>query len=174
MRNVTMARSVLFVVAVVLLLSALPMAASAQGNGPYQFYSLTPCRVADTRKPVSNPAPPTGGPILAEGTTRNFPIQGLCGVPAGAKAVALNVTVVGPNGNGYLKLYPVGIAQPPVSTINFNAGEPALANGALVPLGPSDGSGCPSACPADLAVYAKVAVAGGTVHMVVDVTGFFQ
>jgi hypothetical protein len=92
----------------------------------------------------------------------------------GAKAAALNVTVVTPNGAGYLKLFPVGIAQPPVSTINYNAGEPALANGAIVPLGTSDGTGCPTACPADLSIFTRVAVAGGTVHAVLDVTGYFQ
>ena len=64
---------------------ALPEPAAAQGAGPFQFHTLTPCRLVDTR----NPNGPSGGPILASLATRSFPVQGLCGVPVGAKAVAI-------------------------------------------------------------------------------------
>ena len=164
MRNVAISRAVLAVLAAGLLLVTLP----AQADGPFQYHSLTPCRLADTRNPVG----PSGGPILTQGSTRSFPVQGLCAVPPGAKAVSVNVTAVGPTGPGYLTLFPAGITQPTVSSLNFNAGEPAIGNGALVPLGPSDGSGtCPAGC--DLSVYARVSPTG-TVHMVLDVTGYFQ
>lgn len=131
--------------------------------GPFQFHSLTPCRLADTR----NPAGPSGGPILQDNTTRQFPVQELCGVPLGAKAVTVNVTAVGPTGAGFLTLYPSDITRPVVSSINFAAGEPALGNGAIVPLADN------SVQTLDLAVFARV-VGPGTVHMVLDVTGFFQ
>jgi hypothetical protein len=54
-----------------------------------------------------------------------------------------------------------------VSNLNFAAGEPALGNGAIVPLG---------ATLPDLNVYAKAGpIPGpGTVHVVIDVTGYFQ
>lgn len=140
---------------------ALAEPAAAQG-GPYQFHSLTPCRLADTR----NPNGPSGGPILASLATRNFPVQGLCGVPVGAKAVAINVTAVGPNGPGYLTLWPSGVSQPVVSSLNYDAGEPALGNGGIVPL---------STNPMDLSVFAFCNVpSGGAVHMVLDVTGYFM
>ena len=75
------------------------------------------------------------------------------------------MTITGPNQAGYLTLWPSGGAQPTVSTINFNAGEPALANGAIVPL---------AAAPPDLSIFYGVGV-GGTwsVHVILDVTGYF-
>ena len=57
-------------------------------------------------------------------------MKGVCNVSATAKAVSLNVTVVAPNTEGFLSLWPSGGAFPGVSTLNFLAGEPALANGA--------------------------------------------
>jgi hypothetical protein len=160
MRNVAICRTVLAVLAVGLLLAVLPTQAVAQGAGPYQFHSLTPCRLADTRS--STP------PILATDSTRTFVVQGLCGVPVGAKAASVNVTAVGPNGTGFLTLFPTGITRPVVSTLNYGAGEPAIANGAIVPLADQ------ATHAQDLSIFAKVAVAGGTVHMVLDVTGYFQ
>jgi len=90
-------------------------------------------------------------------------------VPIGAKAVSVNVTAVGPTGPGYLTVYPNGITQPQVSTVNFPAGVAAVANGALVALG--DYGTYPNT---DLNVYARVAATGGKVDMVLDVTGYFQ
>jgi hypothetical protein len=62
------------------------------GNaGALTFYPMTPCRVADTR---SGPGA-FGGPIMAAGETRSFPIPASgCYVPPGAAAYSLNVTVV--------------------------------------------------------------------------------
>jgi hypothetical protein len=160
MRNVTMSRTVLAVLAAGLALAALP----TQAAGPFQYHSLTPCRLADTR----NPAGPSGGPILTQGSTRAFPVQGLCLVPVGAKAVSVNVTAVGPSGAGFLTLFPSGITQPVVSSLNFNVGEAAIGNGALVPLADQ------STNPLDLSIFARVNATPGTVHMVLDVTGYFQ
>jgi hypothetical protein len=106
-----------------------------------------------------------GPPILSTGVTRTFSVQGVCGVPAGAKAASINVTAVRPNGAGHLTLFPTGGSVPVVSTVNFAAGEPAIANGAIVPL---------AASAPDLSVSPYVAAPGGTVHLVIDVTGYFQ
>ena len=64
----------------------------AQAGGPYSFFPLTPCRVVDTRGPTG----PQGGPALAANTVRNFTIIGVnsCGVPATAKAAAMNITAI--------------------------------------------------------------------------------
>ncbi|HVS00714.1 MAG TPA: hypothetical protein VMW27_29105 [Thermoanaerobaculia bacterium] len=140
---------------------AFAAATPAKADGPFQFHSLTPCRIVDTR----NAAGPTGGPALNHGQVRSFPIQGNCGVPSGAKAVALNVTVVSPAGGGHLTIFPSGTSVPLVSTLNFNAGEPALANGAIVPL---------SANANDLSTQPAVIGGNGTVHLILDVTGYFQ
>ena len=136
-------------------------AAVAQAAGPYQFYSVTPCRIVDTRRVTGV----TGGPALANQAVRNFPIQGQCGVPSTAKAAVLNVTIASPSNAGYLILFPYGTAQPLVSTINWAAGEPALANGAIVPLGTDP--------TLQLSVYSEL-YGGGTVQAILDVTGYFQ
>jgi hypothetical protein len=133
--------------------------APAAAEGPFQFHSLTPCRVVNTKTNIGT----SGGPLQSN-IARNFTMQGACGVPAGAKAVALNVTVVAPNGTGHLTLWPAGTALPTVSTINYTAGEPALANGAIVPL---------AASTPDLSARPFLAN-GGTVDLILDVTGYFM
>ena len=147
-----------FVLGAALCLAAGP--AAAQSAGPFQFHSLTPCRVADTRVPA--PASP-----IPDGTTRTFAVQGLCGVPVGAKAVTVNLTAVGPNGTGFLTMFPTGITRPVVSSLNFNAGEPALGNGAIVPVADQ------TTFAQDLSVFARVTGPGVT-NIVLDVTGYFQ
>src|SRR6266852_968188 len=82
-------------------------AAMAQ-TGPYQFYAVAPCRVVDTRNPVST----NGGPIFGPGTTRSFAIRGNCGVPTAAKAVSLNVTITGATTSSFLTLWPSGGTRP--------------------------------------------------------------
>ena len=160
MRNVATSRAVLAVLAASLALAALPTQAAAQAAGPYQYHSLTPCRLADTR----NITPPA----LSSDATRTFQVQGLCSIPVGAKAVSINITAVRPNGPGFLTLFPTGITKPTVSAVNFATGEPAIANGAIVPLADQ------ATHAQDLAVYAWVAATGGNVHLVLDVTGYFQ
>lgn len=137
----------------------------SQAAGPYQFHSITPCRLADTRDPVG----PSGGPKLVNGATRNFPVQGLCGVPDGAKAVTVNVTAVGPTNSGFLTLFPSDLGAPPlVSSVNFALGESAVGNGAIVPVAADRIN-----FPLDLSVFAFVN-GSGQVHFVLDVTGYFQ
>jgi hypothetical protein len=162
MRNVTISRALLAVVAVAVLLAALPAPATAQG---FQYFSLTPCRVFDTR--VST-GPSAGAPIIGSLTTRTFVVQGKCGVPVGAKAVSVNLSGVGPNGPGFITMFPTGITRPVVASLTFNAGEAAIGNGALVPLADQ------AAHAQDPSLYAKVDVPTGTIHAVLDVTGYFQ
>ena len=144
---------------VTLLAGAVSLSAPSEAAGPFQYHSVTPCRIADTRN--------AEGPILVDQSIRNFVVQNVCGVPVGATAVTVNVTAVGPTGAGFLTLYPSGITKPVVSNLNFGAGEPALGNGAIVPLADQ------TLQPMDLAIFTRVA-GGGTVHMVLDVTGYFQ
>jgi uncharacterized repeat protein (TIGR02543 family) len=127
---------------------------------PLSFYTITPCRLVDTR----NANGPSGGPGLVGGATRAFPVQGHCGVPTGAQAVALTITAVRPSGPGFFTLFPSNIARPLVSNVNYAGGEPALAGNAVVRL--ADYATYPEA---DLAVYAA-----GSAHVILDVTGYFQ
>jgi hypothetical protein len=122
------------------------------------FYNLSPCRAVDTRSGFGGSVPGA--------TERRFQIRGVCGVPVDAKTVTLNVTAVAPSHGGFLVLWPAGNGMPAVSNLNFNDGEPAIANGAVVPLG----SGSP-----DLSLaYGSPLGAADRVHVVVDVTGYFK
>lgn len=120
-------------------------------TGPYSFFAITPCRAVDTR----------GGSPLGPGQQRNFAIRGVCGVPATAAAVSINVTVTSATASSFLTVWPTGGSRPNVSTINFTSTDQALANGAIVGLGTT---------PTDLAVFNS----SGNVHVLIDVTGYFQ
>jgi len=141
--------------------SLLLAASSASAGGPYQFFTVPPCRVVDTR----NPTGPLGGPSLAGGAVRSFPITGMCAIPSTAQAVVFNVTVVGPTGAGHLRIWPYNTTMPLVSTMNFEVGDPAIANGAIVPL--------TTAPTANISIYLGTG-AGTNADLVLDITGYFQ
>ena len=123
------------------------------------FYTLTPCRVLDTRGAVG----PLGGPALSGGIVRNFTLTGgACAVPATAKSVSINATVTQPTAQGHVVLFPTGGAVPLASTINFRAGQ-TRANNAIVPLGTNGMISAVSGQPS-----------GNTVHFILDVNGYFQ
>jgi FtsP/CotA-like multicopper oxidase with cupredoxin domain len=121
------------------------------------FHTLTPCRIADTR----NAPGPQGGPALAAASTRTFPVSGVCGVPATARAVAVNVVVVNPTSLGHLILYPAGGSVPLASTINFRSGI-VRANNAILRV---DESG-------QLSVFCGMA--SGSTDFILDVSGWFE
>lgn len=101
------------------------------------FSGLTPARLMDSR--AGAPTIDTrfaGGSPAEEGATYNLAVAGRGGVPAGAGAVALNVTVTNPNRPGYLTIHPQGAVRPTASNLNFVAGQ-TVANMVLVPLGGS-------------------------------------
>ncbi len=128
-------------------------------SGPASFYTLPPCRVLDTR----NANGTLGGPALAAGATRGFPFAGACGIPADATAVSVNLTVTSPSAAGFLKAYAAALGSAPSSSVlNFNVGT-TRANNAVVMLA-SDGSN-------DVKI---VNGSAGTVHVLVDVNGYFK
>ncbi|HEV7514968.1 MAG TPA: hypothetical protein VGR07_01580, partial [Thermoanaerobaculia bacterium] len=90
------------------------------------FYTVTPCRVLDTRQ--SSP--------LQAGVERTIPVVGgTCGVPADATAVMLVASAVTPSAAGHIQLYP-SPPPPTTSTINFPPMNPnaALSNNSVVEL----------------------------------------
>jgi uncharacterized repeat protein (TIGR01451 family) len=115
---------------------------------------ITPCRAVDTR---------TGAPVQ-DGVPQTFALHGVCGIPLTAKTVMLNVTVVAPTGDGDLTIYPGDATPPAFSTMPFLASN-ARALIVVVPLS-NDAAG-------EVAVNASVA-GGGTVHVVLDVLGYFE
>jgi hypothetical protein len=123
-----------------------------------KFYTLTPCRVVDTR--LENGA--YGSPALNHDAIRSFVMTGQCGIPATAKAVSLNSTITEPtSGPGFLTLYPGGSVRPMVSMLNYIAGQ-TRANNAIAPLG-ANGS-----------LTAYIAQGEGTAHLIIDVNGYFE
>ena len=119
-----------------------------------QYFTVSPCRVLDTR--VSHQTLVGSGPALA------IAVGGVCGIPVGARAVAANVTAVVPTGPGFLSVYPADLAHPTVSTVNFSA-EVTRANAQVLPLS-TDGT-------ARLAATASMGQ--GSVDLLVDVNGYF-
>jgi Metallo-peptidase family M12 len=121
------------------------------------FYTVAPCRLADTR----NPAGPYGAPALAAGTDRIFIVGGRCGIPSTAKALSFNVTATQATAEGDLRLYAGGGTRPHASAINYSAGQ-TRANNGFAPLGSSG----------DLAV--RCDQNSGAVNVIIDVNGYFQ
>jgi trimeric autotransporter adhesin len=114
--------------------AAFVFAGAGSAPAPLQFVPITPCRMVDTR----NPNGPVGGPAIQALTSRNFPVRSVCGVPANSTAYSLNVTVVPRGSLGYLTIWPGGLSQPLVSTLNSLDGR-IKANASIVPAG-TDGS----------------------------------
>jgi Tol biopolymer transport system component len=127
----------------------------AAGTG--DFFTVGPCRLIDTREPGQGPALVSGVPAVVD-------VHGGCGIPATATAVAVNVTVLQAQGAGRLTLHPGNLSTPNTSTINFQAGL-NLANNAILGLA-SNGEGTLGITP--------VVSGGGTVHVIVDVSGYFH
>ncbi len=121
------------------------------------FFTVAPCRVADTR----NAPGPSGGPALAANTVRSFPVLAKCGIPNTATAVAVNLAVFLPSGGGDLRVYPAGKAAPLASAINFRPGI-IRANNAVVPLG------------AGGYISIQTDMASGSTDFFFDVFGYFQ
>jgi len=100
------------------------------GGGSLDFYSVTPCRVLDTRGAVG----PLGGPTMPGGVSRAFPVpSSTCGIPATAQAYSMNATVVPPAALSFLTLWGSG-TMPLASTLNSLDGS-IVANAVLVPAG---------------------------------------
>jgi hypothetical protein len=124
-------------------------------NYPRNLNTLTPCRVIDTRDAPG----PYGGPPLG-GAERTFVLAGKCGIPAGARSVSVNVTVVQPTADGFLSIYPGAGPTPTSSLVNFRAGQ-VRANNAVLMLGVAG----------DVVVRNGSA---GSVHFLLDVNGYFE
>jgi subtilisin family serine protease len=124
---------------------------------PYFFAFVDTSVVAETPTRIQDQSSFTAGVV------RCYPVTGLATVPDGATGVLLNVTAVGPAGNGYVVVYPDtagngATVAPLASTVNFEPGKD-VANSAMVAI-PSDGKVC---------AYS----AGGTLtRLILDVAGY--
>jgi hypothetical protein len=127
------------------------------GSSTLAFFSLPPCRIVDTRGANGQ----LGGPILANGQVRDFPLlQSNCNIPSAAQAYSLNFTALPMNQQrlSYLTAWPAGSAQPVVSTLNSPTGV-TTANAAIVPAGTGG----------DIDVYPS----GNDTNLLIDINGYF-
>jgi hypothetical protein len=114
------------------------------------FTSVSPVRLLDTRL--------TGQTLGAAGKV-TLQVSGLTGVPSGASAVILNVTVTNTNAPSFLTVYPSTVALPTASDLNWVAGQ-TVANLTVGSLG-STGA-------------ITFFNAGGSSDVVVDLAGWFS
>lgn len=117
------------------------------------FYTVSPCRVFDSRATIAG--------SLASGVPRLLVFGTSCGVPVGARAVAVNVTVLAPSAQGKVVFYPGTNPVPATSTINYPP-ESNLANNAILPLDAAS----------TLAMVATLQD-HGSVDVLIDVAGYF-
>jgi hypothetical protein len=118
----------------------------------HDLFTVTPCRVVDTRD--------LGSPLFA-GFSQPFAVSGKCGVPSSARSVVANVTVTQPTHSGHLRLFPAGSPPPSTSSLNYAMGQ-TRANNAVLLLSPQG----------RISVYC--AQPSGTAHVIIDVTGYFE
>ncbi|MBT2478799.1 PKD domain-containing protein [Streptomyces sp. ISL-94] len=119
------------------------------------YTPLNPARLVDSREGLG-----TSKGLVPGFGTFTAQMSGLGGVPAGATAVALNVTITEPQAAGHLTVYPAGQAASSTSNLNFSGGQ-TIANAVIVPVS-ADG---------------KINVRNGSwagTHVIVDVVGYYS
>jgi hypothetical protein len=132
--------------------------AHAADSPPSSFVAITPCRLFDTR-PDSNVGDRSTPLHAGEEFVRQVTgANGNCNIPAGADAIAYNLTV--PTSiNGFLTLFPADAARPTSSAINPVGGESVKANGGIVGLSATGAI--------------KVFTQSGPLDALLDITGYF-
>ncbi|MEZ0065306.1 PKD repeat protein [Streptacidiphilus sp. MAP12-20] len=117
------------------------------------YFPVAPMRVLDTRTGLGAPKAPLGAAAVD-----TVQVAGVHGIPAGVKAVLVNLTGIAPTGSTWLSVYADGPPAPGASNLNLSPG--AIQAGlALVPVG-SDGA---------IDVYN----ASGSVNVAADVEGYY-
>ena len=123
-----------------------------------KFTPSTPFRFTDTRD-GSRPeiSAGQGGARLAPGQTLVVQIAGVRGVPAAARAISANLTVVDASDRGFVTAFPCGDV-PTASNVNYELAT-AVANAAELPLSAS-GAIC---------IYSS-----NSAHVIIDVNGWWS
>jgi hypothetical protein len=114
-----------------------------------RFVPVTPARLLDTR---------LTGQSLGPASRMDLQVAGLAGIPADAKAVALNVTTVASSRQTFVRVWPAGQPMSGASALNTDEARTTGA-GVMVGIG---GQGMVS-------IYNNL----GSTHVVVDVTGYY-
>jgi outer membrane protein assembly factor BamB len=126
-------------------------------DSPGAYTAVAPVRICDTRS--GSPTPACAGRTLGGRGEINVQITGSGGVPAGAKAVVVNLTAINDTTTPtYVSAFPTGEAVPTVSNINLAGGQ-VDANLAIVQLSSSG----------QMTIFNSV----GRADAIVDVEGYF-
>ncbi|MCX5124138.1 PKD domain-containing protein [Streptomyces sp. NBC_00347] len=120
-----------------------------QPNTGERFSPLAPTRVLDTR---------TSGGALSAAKTRTVKVAGVNGIPADAKAVALNLTGTGATQPAHVIAYPDPAKRPATSNLNVEPGKDK-SNQAIVPVGPNG----------TITLFTN----SGSTHLVLDAVGYY-
>lgn len=143
--------------------------ASASAAGA--FVPITPARIYDSR---FNTSVDSGVGPLASGGTRRISVAKAYTpntntvaidnvVPAGARAVSINLTITGPTGSGYMFIAPGTAMAISGSSINWPSANITLANGLTVGLDTAR----------RLKAFLQISGGVGSCHFLVDVNGYF-
>jgi hypothetical protein len=129
-------------------------------EGASAYVPISPCRLLDTRADS-----PVGSPLGALGpdteiTVNGWGAQGNCTLPSDSTGLELNVTAVDASTLTNLRIYPEGVDTPTASNLNPAPGEPPTPNSVTAPLNVTNGQ---------FHVFNRF----GTVHIVIDVVGYF-
>ena len=142
---------VAFVACGSLLAALLVLSASPAVSAPGPFRPISPTRLMDTRSGHG------GGPF-GPGAVQTLVVAGSAGIPLGAVAVVLNVTVTEPTAAGFVTVWPTGAPQPNTSNLNFVANQ-TVPN--MVTVGVGTGGSV------------SIANAFGSTQVIVDAMGYF-
>jgi hypothetical protein len=124
-------------------------------RGGTKFYSVSPCRVLDTR--ISG-----DGTFSSLRPSQTLQFSGACGIPAGAKAVATNLTSVPQAGRCDFAFSPGDVTTTPA--LFPAAGSPRALFSTLTLSRAGEGTlRVAASCPS-----------GAASHLIVDVTGYFK
>ena len=94
--------------------------------GTSAYVPVSPYRILDTR----------AGQGFARRTKAGEAFTlALTGVPSGASAVVLNMTIAGSGDGGFVTVYPTGVTRPTASNINVDGAGQTIANLVTVPIG---------------------------------------
>lgn len=138
----------------------LTTSASVDSGERAAFVPIAPCRLLDTRPGSDNVgirSTPVGPGEVLVADVRGA--NGNCAIPTDAIGVVMNVAIVQPSNDSFLTVYPPDAERPLAANLNWVAGQAPE----------------PNAVTARLSGDGKVAFynLSGTVHLAVDVNGYF-
>ncbi len=126
-------------------------------NGLFFHPLPAPVRLLETRAGFTGCVTP-GAPLVGNADSTQQAISACTGIPAAARAIVGNATTVGPQGGGFLTIFPANAARPVVAASNFNNNQ--IVNGPFaVGLAPNG----------QFKIYTT-----STTDLVVDVLGYYS